>query len=339
MPTASTLWQPPRTAATIWLTPTPKHEQTVAPGSGLIRARPAGDEREALAQVAVLGGELRRSPSCARQPTGSLGRGRSAASRRAPSKKASRRSPDLPVGIAERLDIAAGIRKGGAAPASTSPRPRRSKASSSAPAALGLGQSPIGGIEVIAALPAETAKRIVRRLKWSGRDGNDSSRPGWPEIRIGRAAARLRRCRAFGGKLVVPVHGHEDAAARLAVGDQRADDGPAHAGFRSPPRPALPTPISIASRGCSSAKGSAIWAERRALLPVRVIVCHWSRMRPVLRREGIGGARYGWTRPARRRRSAPCHRDDRKLPLAKKRRRPCSSSPAGCGHWKGASAS
>lgn len=38
----STLWQPPRAAEMIWLTPTPRQEQTVAPGSGMSEpGRPA----------------------------------------------------------------------------------------------------------------------------------------------------------------------------------------------------------------------------------------------------------------------------------------------------------
>src|SRR5215471_5036816 len=44
--------------------------------------------------------------------------------------------------------------------------------------------------------------------------------------------------------------------------------------------------IALASAGCTSTNGSGICAPSRALSPDRVMVCHWSRRRPVLRRSG-----------------------------------------------------
>src|SRR5262249_60388659 len=44
--------------------------------------------------------------------------------------------------------------------------------------------------------------------------------------------------------------------------------------------------IDLASAGCTSTNGSGICAPSRALSPDRVMVCHWSRRRPVLRRNG-----------------------------------------------------
>ena len=46
------------------------------------------------------------------------------------------------------------------------------------------------------------------------------------------------------------------------------------------------TPATLASSGWISTNGSATWLIRRGALPVRVIVCHWSRTRPVLRTSG-----------------------------------------------------
>ena len=46
------------------------------------------------------------------------------------------------------------------------------------------------------------------------------------------------------------------------------------------------TPYSSASCGCMSMNDSAIWSASRGALPVRVMVCHWSRTRPVLRTSG-----------------------------------------------------
>jgi hypothetical protein len=46
------------------------------------------------------------------------------------------------------------------------------------------------------------------------------------------------------------------------------------------------TPYSSASCGCMSMKDSAMWSASVAALPVRVMVCHWSRTRPVLRISG-----------------------------------------------------
>ena len=44
--------------------------------------------------------------------------------------------------------------------------------------------------------------------------------------------------------------------------------------------------LAFASAGWISTNGSGEWAHRRGLAPVRVIVCHWSRKRPVLSRNG-----------------------------------------------------
>ncbi len=92
-PTASTLWQPSRTAAVIWLTPTLKHEQTVAPGSGV----------SAPGRPAVTAKRLARlwceAPSCdtAQLRATATGRGERnrEASSRSPSKKARRSSPEV----------------------------------------------------------------------------------------------------------------------------------------------------------------------------------------------------------------------------------------------------
>src|SRR5262249_56188608 len=44
--------------------------------------------------------------------------------------------------------------------------------------------------------------------------------------------------------------------------------------------------IASASAGCTSTDGSGMCAPSRALSPDRVMVCHWSRRRPVFRRNG-----------------------------------------------------
>ena len=89
-------------------------------------------------------------------------------------------------------------------------------------------------------------------------------------------------------------------------------------------------PRAAASAGWISANGSAMCWLRRGARPVRVIVCHWSRMRPVLRRERAGGDGL------RARRSGASGRGGRgvkKPPSAKKR----SGPPTG--HCTGAIAS
>ena len=45
-------------------------------------------------------------------------------------------------------------------------------------------------------------------------------------------------------------------------------------------------PSAAASLGCTSTNGSATCTARRGLMPVRVMVCHWSRTRPVLSTNG-----------------------------------------------------
>ena len=56
------------------------------------------------------------------------------------------------------------------------------------------------------------------------------------------------------------------------------------------------------------------WLARRGLMPERVMVCHWSRTRPVLRRSGncAERSRAGAGRPARP--CAPCHHGVKKPP-------------------------
>ncbi len=59
-------------------------------------------------------------------------------------------------------------------------------------------------------------------------------------------------------------------------------------------------PSFAASAGWISQKGSARCCDRRGLCPVRVMVCHWSRMRPVLRVKGYSGDVRDWWEGARR---------------------------------------
>ncbi len=57
---------------------------------------------------------------------------------------------------------------------------------------------------------------------------------------------------------------------------------------REPTRASAPsrTPASRASCGCRSTNGSGTWSASLGARPVRVMVCHWSRTRPVLRMSG-----------------------------------------------------
>ncbi len=63
-------------------------------------------------------------------------------------------------------------------------------------------------------------------------------------------------------------------------------------------------PRRAASRGCSARRGPAAWVIRCGTRPVRVIVCHWSRMRPVLR----VSRSPAWLSGRRRRESGACAR-------------------------------
>ena len=102
--------------------------------------------------------------------------------------------------------------------------------------------------------------------------------------RIGERRDQFADPRRAGG-LVAPVDRREQRAALLAV----ADDDPQHAGAvrrsqRARSRSSL-SPSFAASSGCTSTNGSGRCAPSRGLRPVRVMVCHWSRMRPVLSTE------------------------------------------------------
>ena len=86
------------------------------------------------------------------------------------------------------------------------------------------------------------------------------------------------------------MHGHEERAARLPLGKQGADQAFAVAAFDST-RSALGDAELHGVARMDFGKGLGDMGERRALLPVRVIVCQWSRMRPVLsveREIGVG---------------------------------------------------
>ena len=111
------------TAATIWLTPTLKQEQTVAPGSGW----PAPGRPATTREACCAGRHVGRS-SCSTAQLRATATGwrreeeaRQAADRRRRRQGADRRSG---VGIAERLDMA-GIPKMRAAPLRSSRRARR----------------------------------------------------------------------------------------------------------------------------------------------------------------------------------------------------------------------
>ena len=65
----------------------------------------------------------------------------------------------------------------------------------------------------------------------------------------------------------------------------RAQHRPAPARFHRRRSPSA-MPRAAASCGCSSTVGSGRWPASRADFPVRVMVCHWSRTRPVLSRSG-----------------------------------------------------
>ena len=50
------------------------------------------------------------------------------------------------------------------------------------------------------------------------------------------------------------------------------------------------TPKTSASSGWICTKGSTTWLDNRAAFPVRVMVCQWSRTRPVLSTTGKRGS-------------------------------------------------
>ena len=133
----------------------------------------------------------------------------------------------------------------------------------------------------------------ARASRAKPRSENDNRRDrggrglGFRLARIGIGVRRheLADARAGGG-LVAPVDRHEQRAALLVLADHDLE----HAAPAVPSRPARSrrrsSPAASASSGCTSTNGSGRWAASRGLMPVRVIVCHWSRMRPVLRRSG-----------------------------------------------------
>ena len=98
-------------------------------------------------------------------------------------------------------------------------------------------------------------------------------------------------------------------------------------------------PSLAASLGWISAKGSARCCERRGLLAVRVIVCQWSRTRPVLRTSG----KFACRRASRARGGS---RDEAALavrrveaPVGEEARLVRRALALARGHWTGASAS
>src|SRR5581483_6719919 len=76
--------------------------------------------------------------------------------------------------------------------------------------------------------------------------------------------------------------------------------------------------------------------DRRGESPVRVIVCHWSRMRPVLRRKGQASEVEALSRGGATAMKRALPSRVRKPPDAN--RRAVGDPPARSGHWKGARA-
>jgi hypothetical protein len=170
LPTASTLWQPRRTAATIWLTPTLKHEQTVAPGSG-DRRLDGRRQGEAFAQLGMLGVEL-RSPSCG-QPPPAGGRGTGGEQALAV-KEGEAQIAGLRVRIAERFDMV-GNGEVSAAPICPTRRVRNER---QAPAAIRHPPWPQPNRRIeIARLGGRDGKAIARRLEVAGRRRQRSWKP------------------------------------------------------------------------------------------------------------------------------------------------------------------
>ena len=96
-----------------------------------------------------------------------------------------------------------------------------------------------------------------------------------------------------------PRSGRSSASARircLRAGGRSPARGPArrHGCWRRARCRRRPIPKRAASDGLISTKGSATCCDRRGLLPVRVMVCHWSRRRPRVerQREGRAGAAF-----------------------------------------------
>ena len=109
-------------------------------------------------------------------------------------------------------------------------------------------------------------------------------------------------------------------------------------GVETRAKPPSARPATAASRGCTSTNGSGRCVASRALMPVRVIVCHWSRMRPVLSRNGnaseVASRNAGGSGATKR-----ALRSGVKKPPAAKKRLSLGGSPARSGHWTGASVS
>ena len=80
-----------------------------------------------------------------------------------------------------------------------------------------------------------------------------------------------------------------------------------------------------------------MWLMRRGVFAVRVIVCHWSRMRPVLSVSGKNGR----DTPSERQCVGTMRalRSGVKKPPLEKNRVSLDGARDGCGHWNGASAS
>ena len=96
-------------------------------------------------------------------------------------------------------------------------------------------------------------------------------------------------------------------------------------------------PADSPSAGCTATKGSGQWAASRGLAPLRVIVCHWSRTRPVLRRNGYAASTLDLSTGGSGAMNCARRSGVKKPPAAKKRIAPFPA--AGTGHCTGSSAS
>ena len=174
-------------------------------------------------------------------------------------------------------------------------------------------------------------QRISRRRIWTG----VCLSSGWPEIgsTAGLTAALMAPARET---CAVQCMGANASPARKESVRWTRSTARPQSLVTSAMSP-LPRPRAIASRGCISIKGSGRCPARRTDFPVRVIVCHWSRTRPVFSLSGrsASGACMGGrgTVAIKRARRSPW----KKPPSAKKR--PPGATPERAGHTKGASLS
>ena len=95
-----------------------------------------------------------------------------------------------------------------------------------------------------------------------------------------RADARVAREHA------APVHRHERLPRCDGVRDLETHDDARRRPCATSARSPNVRPKRAASSGWSCTNGSAWWPDRRGDAPVRVIVCHWSRTRPVFSTSG-----------------------------------------------------